>query len=51
MDEKQVKIEMICDKGRVAEALRLLANAVEADDEKTRQFETPICCAELSEED
>ena len=51
MDEKQIKIDMICDKGRVAEALRTLADMVENEKCETGQFETFILCAELTEED
>ena len=47
----QVKISIVCDKNRVAEYLRKLANEVKKTNETITQHETYYGCAELDYEE
>ena len=54
MDEKQVFIKFQCDKGKVAQCLRMLADTydyAEREGHGMKQYETPICFAEITEEE
>ena len=48
MEEEQIDISIVCDKGFAAQFLRELAMVMEESDEQTRQYETYHGCAEIN---
>ena len=55
MEPKQIKLDIIADRGHVADALRELATYIEEWDcdestEYPSQYESDICAAEITEE-
>ena len=47
MEDKNVEISIVCDKGHVADELRKLADAIEECNEELKQHETYHCAAEI----
>ncbi len=47
-DTPQVTLSITCDRGRVADALRQLANDIEASDHEIEDYETEICAATIN---
>jgi len=50
MDEQQVKIDIQCDKGKVAKCLRELADIIEKSNETQTFYETAYMFAEIDYE-
>ena len=44
----QVEINLTCDEGRVADALRQLANEIEESEHYPEDYETAICAATIN---
>lgn len=51
MEEKQIKINIVCDKNFAADFLRDLANYIENSETEVKEFETYNGCAEITDED
>ena len=48
--QKKISLNICANEGRVTDALRQLANYIEECNKMPSQFESDICCAEITEE-